>query len=195
MVNADWVKQLNSKGYFYDLSEQPVFQRLNAAARQQAVVDGTVYCIPTNMTAYGLYVNVGLLRQYGLKPPQNADEFLHCCQVLKENGITPVSINRWYAMTTIAMARGLYPVYQAENTEEIIAGLNDGSIKISDYMLEGFRFFNELIEKGYYGDGLTAEEVDTVKANTSDWEAFRTEKTAFAVFPSGKEADIKKNGS
>ncbi|WP_050696923.1 ABC transporter substrate-binding protein [Anaeromassilibacillus senegalensis] len=192
VVNADTVKELQAKGYFYDLSEQAVFQELNESARRQAMVNGTAYCLPTKMTAYGLYVNAGLLHRYGLEPPKNAEAFLHCCEVLKKNGVTPISINRWYAMTVFAMARGLYPVYQAENHEEILAGLNDGSIRISKYMLEGFRFFKELVDKGYYGDGLTVEGVDAIRANTSDWEAFRDEKTAFIVFPAGKEIDIER---
>lgn len=190
VVNADTVKELEAKGYFYDLSDQPVYQELNESAKQQAVVNGTAYCLPTQMTAYGLYVNVGLLKEYGLEPPQNADEFLHCCKTLKENGITPIGLNRWYAMTVFTMARGLYPIYQADNTEEIIAGLNDGSIKISEYMLEGFHFFKELVDNGYYGDELTVETVDAIKANTTDWEDFRDRKAAFVVFPAGKEDDI-----
>lgn len=192
IVNADTVKELEAKGYFYDLSEQPVYQELNDSARQQAVVNGTAYCLPTKMTAYGLYVNVGLLKEYGLEPPQNAQEFLQCCKTLKENGITPIGLNRWYSMTVFAMARGLYPIYQAENTEEIIEGLNDGSIKISEYMLEGFRFFKELVDNGYYGDSLTAEKVDAIKANTTDWEHFRDRKVAFVVFPAGIESEIVK---
>lgn len=192
VVNADWVKRLNSMGYFYDLSAQPVFNKLSSAARQQAMVDGIAYCIPTKMTAYGLYVNVGLLRQHGLEPPENAEEFLNCCEALKRKGVTPISINRGYAMTAITMARGLYPVYQSEHTEEIIGGLNDGSIKISQYMLEGFRFFDQLVECGYYGDNLTAEKVDAIKANTADWEDFKAGRTAFIVFPSGKESEIEK---
>ena len=95
-------------------------------------------------------------------------------------------------MTVFAMARGLYPIYQAENTDEIIAGLNDGSIKISEYMLEGFRFFKELVDKGYYGDNLTVEGVDAIRANTTDWEGFRDGKVAFVVFPAGKEEDIER---
>lgn len=193
VVNADSVKELHAKGYFYDLSELPTFQELNDSARQQATVNGTGYCLPTKMTAYGMYVNVGLLREHGLEPPQNAEEFLHCCAVLKENGITPISLNRWYAMTVFAMARGLYPIYQASNADEVIAGLNDGSIKISEYMLDGFRFFKELVDKGYYGAGLAVEYVDGIKANTSDWEDFRDEKTAFVVFPAGKEGDIEQD--
>lgn len=192
IVNADTVKELEAKGYFYDLSEQPVYQELNDSARQQAVVNGTAYCLPTKMTAYGLYVNVGLLKEYGLEPPQNAQEFLQCCKTLKENGITPIGLNRWYSMTVFAMARGLYPIYQAENTEEIIEGLNDGSIKISEYILEGFRFFKELVNNGYYGDSLTAEKVDAIKANTTDWEHFRDRKVAFVVFPAGIESEIEK---
>lgn len=192
-VNADTVKQLYAKGYFYDLSEQPVFQELNDSAQQQAMIDGMAYCVPTRLTAYGMYVNVGLLREHGLKPPRNLEEFLHCCQVLKENGVTPIGINRWYGMTVFAMARGLYPIYQAENSEEILSGLNDGSIKISEYMTEGFRFFKELVDKGYYGDSLTMEEVDAIMANSSDWENFRDQKTAFVVFPAGKEEDLEKH--
>ena len=192
-VNADAVKELEAKGYFYDLSGQPVYQELNESAKQQAVVNGTAYCLPTKMTAYGLYVNVGLLKEYGLEPPQNVDEFLHCCEILKENGITPIGLNRWYAMTVFAMARGLYPLYQSEDTEAMIAGLNDGSIKISQYMLEGFRFFKELVDHGYYGEGLTSEGVDAIKANTTDWEDFIGRKAAFVVFPAGKESDIEKH--
>lgn len=189
-VNAATVKRLDGKGYFYDLSEQPVFKELNDSARQQAIVNGTAYCLPTSMTAYGIYVNVGLLREYGLEPPQNAEEFLNCCQVLKQNGVNPIGINRWYAMTVFAMARGLYPIYQAENRDEILEGLNDGSIKISEYMLEGFRFFKELVDKGYFGDNLTAEGVDATKAGTTDWEGFINGRTAFVVFPAEKEGDI-----
>ncbi|RHB47358.1 extracellular solute-binding protein [Enterocloster aldenensis] len=192
VVNADTVKELDAKGYFYDLSDQPIYLELNESARQQAVVNGTAYCLPTEMTAYGLYVNVGLLKEYGLEPPRNADAFLHCCKTLKENGITPIGLNRWYSMTVFAMSRGLYPIYQSGNTEEIIAGLNDGSIKISGFMLEGFRFFKELVDNGYYGDNLTVEQVDAIKANTTDREDFRDGKVAFAVFPAGKESEIEK---
>ena len=112
IVNADSVKQLNAKGYFYDLSGLSAYNLLNETAKEQARIDGTVYTIPLQMTAYGLYVNVGLLRQYGLEAPRNLNEFLHCCEVLKADGITPLSLNRWYALTCMAMSRGLSPLYQ-----------------------------------------------------------------------------------
>ena len=88
----------------------------------------------------------------GIRPGaalEDAEEFLYCCQVLRENGITPIGINRWYAMTVFAMARGSTPFYQAENTDEIIPwGSTTAASKISEYMLEGFRFFKELVDQG-----------------------------------------------
>lgn len=182
IVNADSVKELNNKEFFYDLSELSAYDMLNETAKEQSVVDGTVYTIPLQMTAYGLYVNVGLLEQHGLKPPENLDEFLHCCAVLKENGITPLSINRGYAMTCLAMSKGLYPLYQSEQRDQIITELNHGNIRISDYMLDGFAFFTELVQKGYYGDEITMQGVDNIKAGTTDLDDFIAGRTAFAVF-------------
>lgn len=192
IVNADSVKSFQAKGYFYDLSVLPAYEMLNESAREQSMVDGTVYAIPLQMTAYGLYVNVGLLGEYGLEPPRNMDEFLNCCRILKENGVTPLSLNRWYAMTCPTMARGLYPIYQSGDREAVIEGLNDGSVKIGDYMLEGFRFFETLVQEGYYGDHLTVEGTDSIKAATSDLEDFTSGKTAFAVFTTDAEMDIAK---
>lgn len=192
IVNADSVKSFNAKGYFYDLSELSVYDLLNESAKEQATVGDTVYAIPLQMTAYGLFVNVGLLREYGLEPPQNLEEFLHCCKVLKEHNITPLSLNRWFAMTCLTLTRGLYPVYQSEDKESILAGLNDGSVKIGDYMLEGFRLFETLVREGYYGDNLTVEGTDSIKAATSDLDDFLSGKTAFAVFTTDKEQIIDK---
>lgn len=190
MVNADSVKPLYTKGYFCDLSEFSVFNMLTETAKEQSVVDGTVYTIPMKMTAYGIYVNVELLDSFGLRPPGNIEEFKTCCQSLLDNGVTPLSLNRWYAMNTFVMARGLYPVYQSENKEELIEGLNDGSIHIGDYMLEGFRLFDKMVKDGYYGDNITARYTDQIKAGSTDLEDFAAGKTAFAVFPLGSEGMI-----
>lgn len=192
IVNADVVKQINAGGYFYDLSGLSAYQLLSRSAMEQSTVDGRVYTIPLQMTAYGLFVNTGLLSQYGLAPPQNLEEFQRCCKILKENGVRPLSLNRGFSMTCMAMSRGLYPIYQSRNRDDIIFGLNNGSINISEYMLEGFRFFDELVDNGYYGDGITAEYTVSIPANTTDLEDFLSEKTAFAVFTTGTAPIISK---
>ena len=112
---------------------------------------------------------------------------MHCCQVLKEGGVTPFAVNRWYAMTVPVMAKGLYKLYQSEHYGELVEGLNDGSVPIGDYMLEGFQMFEEFLDQGYYGDDLTREGVDSVPARTTDLQDFQNQKVAFAFFSSGVE--------
>lgn len=195
IVNAETVKNIARKGQFYDLSALDKFQSLTASAKEQAVVDGTAYTIPLKMAVYVMDVNVSLLERNGLEVPENYDEFMHCCQVLKERGITPIAINRWWAMAVPVMARGLYPVYQAENREELIAGLNSGDLKIGDYMIDGFRMFEEFLDKGYYGGNLVMEEVDAIKANTQDREDFYNAKAAFRFcYIEGLNASEPENG-
>lgn len=186
-VNADKVKDFVSKGYLYDLSGLPAYDRLFTSAKSQSTVEGVVYTIPLTMSVYGMYVNTKLLEQYGLSAPEDYDSWIHCCEVLKENGVTPVAINRWCGMTVPVMAKGLYRIYQSEDYENIVKGLNDGSIKIGDYMLEGFQLFEMFLQKGYYGENLTKEYVDGIPACTTDMEDFKNQKVGFAFFGCGVE--------
>ena len=179
VVNADSVKPLYAKGYFYDLSGLPVYQELNDAAKAQSTIGDIAYCIPADMTAYGLFVNLDILAQYGLKAPENLEEFLNCCRVIQRHGGTPICLNRWFALTVPTMANGLYQVYGAENRQKLLLGLNNGELKVGDTMLEGFRVFQEFVQNGWYGDGLDGAAVDTVKAGDQDYPAFAAGERAF----------------
>lgn len=187
VVNADSVKGFVARGYLYDLSELSSYDRLISSAKEQAKTDGVVYTIPLTMSVYGMYVNTDLLSRYDLLPPTDYNSLMHCCEVLKDNGVTPFAINRWPGVTVPVMARGLYKIYQSENYEELVDGLNDGSIKIGDYMLEGFEMFEEFLEKGYYGEGLTKEYVDGIPANSTDLDDFKNQKVAFTFSACGVE--------
>ncbi len=48
------------------------------------------YCYPLGGETRGVFVNVTLLKQYGLSVPSNYTEFIECCKVLKENGYIPI---------------------------------------------------------------------------------------------------------
>ena len=183
VVNAENVKEIARKKQFYDLSGLDSFQKLTKSAKEQAMVDGTAYTIPLKMAVYVMDVNVSLLKRHGLAVPQDYDSFVHCCQVLKEQGVTPIALNRWWSMAVPVMARSLYPVYQAPNQEELIEGLNRGELKIGDYMIDGFRMFEMFVEKGYYGEDLVMEEVDAIKANTQDRDDFHNGRAAFFFYP------------
>ena len=185
ILNADSVKPLHTKGYLYDLSDLPVFEKLNDATKDQAIIGDIAYCIPVNMSAYVMFVNVDLLNQYGLEPPKDLDEFIICCRTIKANGGTPLSLNRWYALTAPTMANGLYRIYSADNTKELLAGLNSGEIKIGDYMLEGFELFQTAVEEGWYGDGIDGDGANELKAGATDYPDFAEGKTAFYFVTAG----------
>lgn len=179
IVNADMVKPLYHKGYFYNLSTMPAFEELNDATKEQALIGEFAYCLPVNMTAYCMFVNQDVLNQYGLRQPENLEEFRTCCRTIKKAGGVPISLNRWYALTVPAMANGLYKLYGADNVEEIRLGLNRGDIAIGNYMLEGFQVMEEFIREGWYGDGLNAAAVDEIRATVQDVPDFASGKTAF----------------
>lgn len=179
IINADMVKPLYHKGYLYDMSGFAAFRQMNSSTKEQAMIEDMAYCLPVSMTAYCLFVNLDVLKQYDLQPPENLEDFRNCCRTIKTAGGTPISLNRWYALTVPAMANGLYNVYSAENLQEIRDGLNSGDLKIGDYMQDGFQVVEEFVREGWYGDGLDTAFVDTVKAGEQDIPDFAAGKTAF----------------
>ncbi len=183
IVNADTVKSLYSKGYFYDMKEFPSFARLNDAARAQSTIGDIAYCLPLSMNAYSMAVNLDVLEQEHLAVPTNLEEFEHCCEVLKVAGVTPIALNRWYALTVPAMATGLMDVYGHDNAEAQVAALNDGSLKVGDVMADGFSLVESMIDRGWYGDGLTSEAVDAMKAGDKDVPDFANGNAAFMFAP------------
>lgn len=183
IVNEDSVKPLYTKNHFYDLSALPAFEKLNANAKSEAVIGDIAYCIPMNMTAYALYVNLDVLEKYGLTPPKDLEDFNTCCETMKEQGQTPISLSRWHATAVPTIANGLYKLYNASDHPEQIEKLNTGELQIGDYMLEGFGMFREAVQKGWYGDGVNGKVVDSLRAGEQDIPDFASGRTAFYFGP------------
>lgn len=183
IVNEDSVKSFYAKQYFHDVSALPPFQQLNDAAKGQAVIGDTAYCIPINMTAYALFVNLDVLQQHGLQAPKNLDEFLAACRTIKSQGGTPLSLSRWHATAIPTIANGLHRLYRSEQREEHLNRLNTGEEPIGKYMLEGFKLFEHFIQEGWYGNNLSSAAVDALRAGARDIPEFAAGKTAFYFGP------------
>lgn len=183
IVNEDSVKAFSRNGYFYDLSSLETLERLNDSAREEAVIGDTVYCIPMNMTAYALFVNLDVLEQYGLEPPVSLEEFNLCCEKIKGHGGTPVSLSRWHAIAVPTIAGGLYKLYDAPDFKERLELLNSGEARIGDYMLEGFEAFENAVENGWYGDRVDGAAADALRAGAQDIPDFASGRTAFYFGP------------
>ena len=165
------------------MSSLEAFQKLNDSAREEAVIGDTVYCIPMNMTAYALFVNMDVLERYGLEAPDNLEEFKVCCTEIKALGGTPISLSRWHATAVPTIANGLYKLYDGPDIQKHLELLNSGEEQIGDYMVEGFEAFQTSVENGWYGDGVDGDAADALRAGEKDISDFTSGMTAFYFGP------------
>ena len=149
LIPAEDVLDFSSKGYIYDLSGLDCVDNLSDDALIQSTYDGMVFSIPLSYTCFGFIWNVDLLHKYGLEVPDNLNEFWNVCETLKQNGVLPYGSNADFGLGVPAMCRGLYDVYQNDDSEELLSSLSDGTTPVSTYMEKGFAFIEEMINKGY----------------------------------------------
>ena len=166
-LNSDVIINLGREGLLEDLSDLEGVDEIIPAVREACTVDGKLVAYPREYVAYGLIVNNDILKEHGLEIPETDEEFLACCEKLKKDGMKiPMAANRWW-LECFVLTQGFYDFYQADNTEKLIADLNDGTTKMSTYMRPGFEFLKTCIDKGY---------IDAKQANS--YEAFM-EKDAY----------------
>lgn len=175
IMNPDVAYEMNQEGYLVDMSELDSVKYLTDTALDQCTVDQKVISVPMTMLCYGLFVNKDLLDDNGLEIPKTAQDFLNCCEVLKNKGITPMVGNRWW-MENFVLTQGMTSIYMEDGKEEKIAKLNSGETLISQYMRPGFEFLAKMIDKGYFDLDFakTAEAGD-------EKEMFMNQETAFVI--------------
>lgn len=149
LIPAEDVLEFDEKGYIYDLSGLQCVKNLSGDALIQSTYEGKVFSLPLSYTCFGFVWNVDMLKEYGLKVPENLEEFLNVCEKLKENGILPYGANMDFGLTVPVMCAGLYDVYQGEGSEQKLMALSDGTDMISRYIGKGFDFLQMMIDKGY----------------------------------------------
>lgn len=200
MIDEDHLQKLKKDGYFADLSQISTIQNYSQRSLEQMQeTDNKIYYVPSTISAFGLYCNMELLKQYQQSVPQNEKEFLAVCEYFINQGITPIIANNDISLKTIAIAKGLTPLYQNKNSQEIIQHINDDPQILVDYMRPGYEFVEELIQKKYVNAALTLKTMKTqddliqfMKGEnpfmlTGAWAAARIEKDApdldFEVHP------------
>ncbi|CAM3780002.1 ABC transporter substrate-binding protein [Alicyclobacillus pomorum] len=63
----------------------------NKASLQSAQYQGKTYGVPFAIQTMEIFYNKDIFAKYNLQPPKTWDDFIHICQVLKQNGVTPIS--------------------------------------------------------------------------------------------------------
>ncbi len=164
-----WLKQANNSDVMYWFSGE----RLNWFASQNLIesidelwakerwssvftessqstvkLNGQYYAIPVHYYNWGVYYNREVFDRLGLLPPQNWDQFLAICALLKKDGITPISLGSaetwptagWFDYLNLRI-NGL-PFHQELMRGEI--SYHDPRIKTV------FEHLGDLVRKGYF---------------------------------------------
>lgn len=137
-----------NKGKLEDLSDLSFTNKLLDIAKKDSTINGKVYSVPASLVSYCMVVNMDILNACGLKKPNDWESFLHCCEVLKQNGYQPI-VGTQKFMKLIIYAGGLSSIYLNDDSETIIQKLNSGEEAISTYARPGFEMLQELIDRGY----------------------------------------------
>lgn len=78
------------EGLFMDLSGQDFLEKVPEEYLEMFTLeDGTVWAVPVNINAFGLYINLDIYEKNGLEIPKTFDELIANCEKLREAGITP----------------------------------------------------------------------------------------------------------
>ena len=121
------------------------------------------------------------------------------CQYFIEQGITPIIANNDISLKTIALAKGLYPIYQSPEKDRIIASLNQDPSILCNYLKEGYQYVKQLIDNKFIDAATTlktektADDLIQFEENknpfmlTGAWASVRVEKSSpdlnFKVYP------------
>ena len=174
MVNSDVLLNLGREGQLADLSDVDGIDHLIPAIKEAVTVNGKLVAFPWEYIAYGLIVNNDILKAHGLEIPETTEDFLACCEKLKADGMEiPMAANRWW-LECFVLTQGFADFYQADNTDQLIADLNNGTTKMSEYMRPGFEFLKTCIDKGY----INAEQAASYEA-FDERDAYLAQESAF----------------
>ncbi len=150
MVDHDRLLDFSAKGLLADLSGiSGLDNYAELAASQFLNEDGSVWFLPTCISAYGLYVNYDLLEADGQTVPTCWEEFASVCDYYAGKGCTPVVVNNYSSLRSLIAARGMFDVYQSEDTAAEIEAFNAGEKNLAEQLAPGIEMVCEMIERGW----------------------------------------------
>lgn len=153
-AGSNSVIELAKAGYLLDLSDLSFLDKAGDAAKEAFSYDGKVYGVAQGVSILGTYYNKKMFEENNLSVPETWDEFLNCCETLKNAGIQPIVMGDKDAYV---MQFGLYQIAANEvypNNAGFDDQLRTGETTFND---EGtwdkvLEMYYELYEKGYVID-------------------------------------------
>lgn len=157
MVNHDTMLSLHERGQAADLSDLSTIDSYTDGEKDQFEEADGIYWVPTTVSAFGLYCNMDMLKEYDRKVPSNLQEFEEACDFFLDKGITPVIADNDISLKTIAIGASYYNEYHSGSEKQLFDSINAGEIGLGDSLSDGLEIVEEMINKGYVDPEATLE--------------------------------------
>lgn len=157
-----------------DLSDEEWVSRFTPAVAYQCSVDGKCYGLTTwdVSDSYAMWYNKVIFEQYGLEVPTTFDEFMNVCQVLLDNGETPVYecvASGWHHQLNFTDVSAIYDATDAD----MVAKLNKNEVKLADYpiFVTVLNQMKQVADAGYFGEYYMSNAYEDLNAEMADGNA------------------------
>jgi raffinose/stachyose/melibiose transport system substrate-binding protein len=143
-------------GYLADLSGFDFVPNLLDAAKPSVTYQGKIYSAPQTMATFGMFYNKQIFSDNAITIPLNWTEFLTTCEKLKNAGVVPLGSGYKDAWVVNNTFNGVFvPNFILAENPNFLVDLYNRKVKInSPEMKNAIAKFVELVEKGYYPQGL-----------------------------------------
>ena len=177
MVDHDRVIKLAEQEKLADLSGLPTIEKYQDKMKEQFIgEDGSVYFLPSCVSAYGLYINYDLLEEHGQKVPENWSEFMEVCQYFADQGSAPIVANNYTSLRTLIVGKSLYSVYQKDSAAAIEA-FNRTPAELANTLRPGIELVEQMIDRKW----IDCEEVSVTNPTSDDLKLFVSGDRPFMV--------------
>lgn len=177
MVNHDTMLTLHERGQAADLSGLSTIDSYTDGEKQQFEDSDGIFWVPTTVSAFGLYCNMDMLKEYGQDVPTNLHEFEEVCDFFLDKGITPVIADNDISLKTVAIGASYYSDYQQGTEKQLFDRINAGKTGLGDSLSDGLEIVDEIIKRGYVDAPAT---LDTEKTS-EDLEYFAKGENPFML--------------
>ncbi|MDC7287598.1 extracellular solute-binding protein [Blautia schinkii] len=135
-----------------DTYEEALLENFESLAAKNNPDAGSVdFGVPYVMTSVAVMYDKNTFDKLGLSEPETWDDFMNCCQVLKDNGITPFAVQS--ATCDDWIPRFIWDQTCREKLDKNPGAFESGEMKFNDEtVVEGLNAFKEMWDKEYLID-------------------------------------------
>ena len=164
---AENKQEVIEKGLAMDLSDMPVFDRIDHATAETYGKAGEIYAYSPDAWIGGVFYNKALFEQAGLKEePKTWGEFVDACAKLKELGVEPYMDD---ADNVHNLAQDLYQCTVISQTPDADQQINNGEATYAQYYTDPMKtWYEDMIASGLYSPaslGMNSDQVIDMFAN------------------------------